>query len=418
MPAKKSAGGPIRRRQIQTTNGTQIPASLLGRMQEFNKIHGEGTAVIASQIPAAKHIPFGIFTLDMALCGGLPEGYATMFYGLESSGKTLLCFKAIAGFQRKYPDQYCLFVDAEKLYDKEWARKNGVDTDRCIDVTPDTGEQAIDAIRDFMSDPNIGLVVLDSIPACVPKAVDDRSAEDKTRGALAALMGILCSKILVSWGQERKKGHRVTVIYTNQYRKTMDVKYPGVMHLPGGRQINHLPLTKIKFVGKEEAAEGDFGLDVMAVNEFSFKLEKAKLGQSIREGAFPVILAHGHESGLPIGAVDDAPTVLVYALKFGLVTGGGAAYRMSHFTDKVFRNYEAISDWLRQNPEEATKVKASIIAAQRISAGLEAFPPDGYLCGLRNARTQVPFIPVVQPAADAPNADSDVEIVEADASED
>jgi recombination protein RecA len=386
MPAKS---GPARTRTTSPSRAGREALDAAPTSDELQKmeaeivsVHGQGVVVRGDKMPRANHSPCGAFALDLGLCGGFAEGYAGMIYGFESSGKTLVALLAIAGFQKKHPNKLAVFVDAEKLYDPEWAKRLGVDTRRLRVITPDTGEQAVDTLAAMMAVDVVGFAVVDSVPTCVPKAVMDRSAEDKTMGALAALMGVMCSKIITSWGRERRRGHYVTVLLLNQWRMKVGFVLGDPRTLPGGRQINHLPTTKIAMKGKEEEGKDEEGDKVRTGTELFFKFEKTKHGKSINEGAFTVVLADGHESGLPPGTVDDSATVAVYCFKFGLATGSGGRYRLADFTEDTFRKKEDIAKWLRDNPYEQKLVRATIIAAMRMRHSLEPLPPDNSLEGL------------------------------------
>ncbi len=405
MPAK--AKGPARVRKIvaQATTVLQGKATRLlltpemqSALAHLHKTHGEGLVVKGNKIPPAKHSPTGVFPIDLALCGGFAEGFASMLYGFESSGKTLLALLAAAGYQKKHPDKVVVFVDAEKLYNPEWATLLGVDTERLHVVTPDTGQQAVDTIRELLKVDMVGMIILDSIPACVPLEVDERSAEDKTMGALAALMGILCSKIIVSWGSQRRRGHYVSVLLLNQNRmKIGGFVRPGMpppTTLPGGRQINHLPTTKLALrkIFAQATKKGKDGQDVNDKKpkfiEIGFKLEKKKHGGVIDEGAFMVVTAGGH--ALPPGTVDDAAAVVSYAFRFNLATGGGGHFRLQHFTDEVFRKKEHLIQWVREEPEQAALLRATIIAAMRKQNGMNPFPPDDSLEFIQNISLKIP----------------------------
>lgn len=379
--AKKSAkaapakDAPARRRGIATeAEGGEWAALEASITQE----RGEGVVYNAIDIPAACHIPTGAFTLDFGLLGGIAEGNCTMFVGKESSGKTTMTMKAVAGYQKKHPTKIVVWVDTEILFDRDWAKVQGCDLRRLKLIQPATGEEAVDLISAAMGAIEVGMVVLDSVPGCVPKAVDDRSAEDKTRGALAALMGILCSKALLSWSAERKRNHRVTLILINQYRAGMDM-YGPAQTSPGGRQINHLPTTKIEIKNKPEMGEDKYGNEVVDYNDHSFALTKTKHGASIKQGMFQMVINPDMDPDMEQGTFDDYKTVITFAKRFGMLAGGGGKYRVPLITEETFPTYDAIYTYLRQNRFEYNILKASIIAMQRVVKGLDLIPPDGYL---------------------------------------
>jgi RecA/RadA recombinase len=408
MPAKSK---PARYR------GPSIPESLRARIEAINKQSGGQVARLGTSVLRYNCIPPGPLSLAMALLGGPPEGQATMVYGYESGGKSLLLNLCIAGFQAKHVNQFAVVVDAEKLYDKDWAERLGVDLSRLIVIEVATGEEAADNIRTFMADPNVGFVGLDSIPACVPRGTaynkkgdkeEARSTEDKTMGSLAALMGQMNSMILLSWGEQRRLGHQVTVMTINQWRNKIGGFSKDPRHLPGGFQINHLPSTKIE-VKKGDMTEEttDASLEQVKRREFHFKIDKRKHGQSIDRGAYTIVLAPDSEDGLPQGAIDDYATTRIYAQKFGLFSGSAGRYKFPLFTEATFAKHVDAERWLRDNPDSYRLIRATIIAAVRVAAGLDPVPPDDYLEGVRNVSTLLPELPSAAAVQDA------VELVEA-----
>lgn len=375
MAAKKK---PAKKTEKKTSEGEGAIGEWDALEASIIKDRGEGVVYDAINIPAAIHIPTGAFTLDFGLLGGVAEGFATMFLGKESSGKTTMALNTVAQYQKKYPNKLAVWVDTEALFDRDWAAAMGCDLKRLKLIQPATGEEAVDLIAAAMCALEVGIVVLDSVPGCVPKAVEERSAEDKTRGALAALMGVMCSKILLTWSAERKRGHRVTFIPINQYRAGMDMYGPAVTS-PGGKQINHLPTTKIEIKNKPEMGEDAYGNEIVNFNDHSFQLTKTKHGASIKQGMFQMVINPDFDEDMPQGTFDDFKTVVTFAKRFGMLAGGGGKYRVPIITEETFATYDAIYTFLRQNRYQYNILRASIIAMQRSLKGLTLVPPDGYL---------------------------------------
>jgi recombination protein RecA len=348
-------------------------------LADIRKNKGENSVLPASQIPIANHIPTGSFILDFALLGGIPEGFPTMIYGLESSGKTTILKKVVGCFQRKHPDKQVVWIDSEGMFDPQWATQLGVDLDRLLVHRPETGQEAVDVMEAMMGAWETGMVVLDSIPGCVPFNIIQKSAEDMTMTELARLMGVMCSKLTASYQAERKRGHFVTNLFVNQFRfKVGGLVLGDPRTLPGGRQINHIPTTKIEIKNKEEHGKDRYDNDVVEHNAHEFKITKAKHGSSIRSGEFRMMINPDNADGVPQGTIDDADTVCVYAKKMGMLTGGGAAWRVDGI-DRKFGNIASIVTHLRETPEEYVRLCQQVIAAQRQSKGLPLLPPDGYL---------------------------------------
>jgi protein RecA len=363
------------KKKVETSSGSEFDSIV----SSLRKTHGDGIVHSAIDTPPVSHCPTGAFTLDLALCGGIPEGKATMVYGKESSGKTTLCKKIVANYQQKYPDRKVVWVDSEKMFDPLWASQLGVDVDALFVHDPESGEQAVDTISALMKAEETGLIVLDSIPACVPMAIEDRSAEDKTMGALAALMGTLCSKIIVNWNVESKRSHEVTVLLINQLRDNLAFgKNPD--KLPAGRQINHLPTTKIKLRGQKFKDKDRFGNEVPDYDEIGFKLEKTKHGVSITEGMFTLCLNPDNNRGTDPYEFENTQTILAYAKKFGLYSGGGSKWSAPLIGMEVSKASEA-EEWLSQNKDKQLDLAATIISMMRESKNLPSLPKDGYLLG-------------------------------------
>lgn len=349
--------------------------------QQIGKERGEGIVLNSGDLPRACHIPTGAFTLDFATLGGFPEGHATMLYGVESSGKTTMMLKAVAGYQKKHPDKIVVWVDTESMFDRDWAAQLGCDLSRLELIQPETGEEAVDLLVAAMGALEVGMVIMDSVPGCVPQTILERSAEDQTMAVLARLMGTLCSKILMSWGKERRRGHRVTVGIINQIRLKVGFVLGNPQTLPGGRQINHLPTTKVAIKNKEIKGKDAYENEVILTNDHSFDITKAKHGASIRSGEFQMVISPDLDPELDQGQFDDYKTVLTYAKKFGLLTGGGGAYRIPLIVDEVFGKHEQAIAYFKEYDAPYQRLRASIIACQRFSKGLPMLPPDNYLCG-------------------------------------
>ena len=375
----------------RNARSTPLPKDIQEMLAEVEEVTKEKNLVtIGAKARVCNRIPTGIFLLDYALLGGLPEGYNIMCSGKESSGKTTNTLKAIAQFQKKYPNKFAAIVDVEGLVDPVWAEKLGVDMSRVVYTSPDRGEQAVDLIEDFLGRKSIGFIFLDSVPACVPQTVLEKSSEDDTMAALARLMGKMCSKVTMKKNAMLKEGHRPTFVYSNQIRLKVGFSMGSPNTLGGGRQINHLPTTKLEYARIKDIKRKDkHGFDVTDHTEMKFKITKIKHGQCIDEGVFRLIACSDHKSGFPEGDVDDVGTVATYAKKIGFIRGGGSTWRL--FTENVkdckdiesftkFKTLTQLTDFLHHNEEELLTLKKSIIAFRRLEANVGgALPPDGFL---------------------------------------
>ena len=67
-------------------------------------------------------------------------------FGPESSGKTTLMLHVIANAQKA--GGLAAFIDAEHALDPAYAKKLGVNLDDLLVSQPDSGEEALDHLRD------------------------------------------------------------------------------------------------------------------------------------------------------------------------------------------------------------------------------------------------------------------------------
>src|SRR6185503_8872077 len=375
---------PARRRNAPPSDDTEI-GKLVADVH--NKM-GEGTMLLGSQMPSFTHIPFHCFILDFATLGGYPEHCGHMLYGNENCGKTTLTLKAIASGQQKYPNDWAVLVDVEKKFDPVWARRHGVNLDKIRIVRPGTGEKAVDIIEASCRAKEVFMVALDSIPGLLPFNILDKSAEDKTMAERARLVGLLCSKLQQAWIDEQQRDHRFTFLCINQYREAIGKFSPHggtPTSLPGGRFQNYMVDTKLE-IRKQEIMEDRGGFQTHIRNEHSFKFTKSKCGFSIKSGDFVMVMDDaGREDGLKTGDYDDYKTLVTYAKKLGIVTGGGTKWTLlyphgpTNKSHPVFSNLDAMMRGIRDNQEYDLATRQLCIMIKRRQTKLPALPPDRFL---------------------------------------
>ncbi|MBO7078455.1 MAG: hypothetical protein J6W64_01435 [Bacilli bacterium] len=204
-------------------------ASILETVKRLNKEYKTDKLIIKSNvIPHYDRLPTAALGMDYPLFGGLPLGRICVYSGLQHSGKTTAACCELAAYQRKYPDRTCVFVDAEHSLDLKFqANMNGLDLDKLYYVNVPagmSGEQVCDLIIELQKSDDIGMIVLDSLPALIPAAVlESDLTEDKgMRGTIAKklypflneMQGLLAEKnnILICINQVRDDGKTFTGI--------------------------------------------------------------------------------------------------------------------------------------------------------------------------------------------------------------
>lgn len=148
-------------------------------------------ASFASDLPKVERLSTGSLSLDFTLNGGLPKGKIAEFYGPSGGGKSTLALSVIAAQQEQWKkddlDYYAMYLDLERSANTDYFEAVGVDTDRLIIVTPVSGEQAIDMVRDAVEISPTKLFVLDSLAAMVSAKEIDAGAGDSVPAATARI---------------------------------------------------------------------------------------------------------------------------------------------------------------------------------------------------------------------------------------
>lgn len=346
---------------------------------EINATYGDRTIRRAAVLPRFTHIPTGIFALDMALFGGLAEMTASQVVGWESSGKTTLSYKQCAEAQRKYSDDVVAWVDTDNMFDPAYAKMLGVDLERVALIQPDSGEMAVDSAVALAGCKEVVLVILDCIASLVPQKIIDESVVDAQVAVVARLTGKLCSKIQNAFMAERKRGHVFSFLSVNQFRFKVGVVFGDPRILPGGVQQNYFHMTRLEMKNKPKLTKNDLGQESVYENNYSFTVQKSKVGATIKHGEFTMSADPAHPAGM--FKLLEFDTLRDYGKRMGFVQGDK---KLSIPEWRIERPTQALlEEALAADEKMALWLKQKCIAAARERQQLPPFPRDGYLCGLR-----------------------------------
>lgn len=169
--------------------------ALSAALSQIERQFGKGAVMkmneSAGPMPA---ISTGSLGLDIALgIGGLPLSRICEIYGPESAGKSTLCLQLVAEAQKK--GLSAAFIDAEHALDPVYAEKLGVDLDELLVSQPDTGEQALEITDMLVRSNSVGLIIIDSVAALVPRAEIEGEMGDSHVGLQARLMSQALRKL-------------------------------------------------------------------------------------------------------------------------------------------------------------------------------------------------------------------------------
>jgi recombination protein RecA len=301
------------------------------------------------------YVPTASLGLNMLLGGGIGIGKQTTFYGNESAGKSAFCLQTI-GINQKL-GKVCAYIDAEKTFDKDWARRLGVNTDELLVSQVSSISDYTNIAIDFIK-AGVELIVVDSTSALMPRSFfeDDGTLKDFDRtgqiGQFARELGQSCRMI-------QGENFTCAMIHISQVR--MDLAgFKPAMKASGGKEVGHADTLRIRMLssksdtysikGKIEVAgqlmEENIGRKV------KWSIEKNKQNGHFGEGDYDLYFR-----GSNVG-IDRLGEVLDYGIKYGLVRKGGA---WIYLYDEKFQGRDKAADYLRENPEVVEKLEAEIL---------------------------------------------------------
>jgi len=140
--------------------------------ESVDKQFGKGSVILFgedSDLFNIKVIPTGIFSLDRSLgIGGIPRGRMIEIYGPNSTGKTTLALYVAASAQKQ--GEIVAYLDLENSLDRNLANDLGVNVDSLLFSQPDCAENALEILEYLVRSGEVGLIVVDSVAALVPRA--------------------------------------------------------------------------------------------------------------------------------------------------------------------------------------------------------------------------------------------------------
>jgi recombination protein RecA len=111
----------------------------------------------------------------------------------NSSGKSTLCQFIAAEVQRE--GDVAAYIDMEHALDPVYAARCGVNIDYLLISQPDTGEQALEILETLVKSGAVGVVLVDSVAALVPRAEIEGDMGDSSMGMQARLMSQALRKL-------------------------------------------------------------------------------------------------------------------------------------------------------------------------------------------------------------------------------
>lgn len=313
--------------------------ALTAAMGQIEKAFGKGAIM---RLGDGSHlnvemVPTGSLGLDIALGGGFPVGRISEIYGPESSGKTTVALSAIASAQRE--GRQCAFIDAEHALDPRYAQQLGVDIDNLLISQPDTGEQALEITDALVRSGAVGLIVVDSVAALVPKSELEGEIGDAQMGLQARMMGQAMRKLA---GEVSKT--KTIVIFINQLRMKIGVMFGNPETTTGGNALKFYASVRLD-VRSRTIKEGD----QITGKDTTIKVVKNKVSPPFKQASYRLMFGQG---------ISRSDEILELGVKLKLINKTGAWY--DYLGEKLGNGRNNAVTWLNEHPDIAAEIEGQI----------------------------------------------------------
>jgi recombination protein RecA len=331
-----------------------INSDALKVVAQLNKKYGANTVVAANNVVATQRVTSGSLTLDVVLGGGWPMNRWVELVGEASHGKTAIALRTIAANQKVNPDFTAVWIAAED-FDSKYAELCGVITERVILVETNSMENAYEAVIKFMESKAVDMVVIDSLPALVPGAEDEKEMDEFTVGRGALITNKFFRKVASATKRDLIESERpVLGMMINQYRMKIGVMHGDPRTTPGGLGKDYAYSVRCE-IKRDEWLEVGTGQD------------KRRVGQTIRVRTIknktypPQQTAYlDFSDGGPVdaGGYDSGKEIVALSILNGIVDRRGG---WMYYGDRKWQGAQALIDSLREEVDLRAELTAAVM---------------------------------------------------------
>ncbi len=257
----------------------------------------------------------GSLTYDICTGGGWAVGRHNHISGIQSSGKSTVSLLTVKQFQDSGDNRATLIIDSEYSFDRKYAEKLGVDLSKVIIIQPDDLSQGHDVLMSVLKRDVIGLFIVDSIAALLPKSVIENEADASNIGKHAQAIG---NMFKISNSYVGKQG--VTALWINQIRDQIG-GYGGGTTIPGGKAQGFYSSIMIDVFRGSKVDNGDGTF----TNRGKIRVTKNKTAPPYAEGEYEMT----HGAGINVES-----EVLEYGVKSSVLYKKGHSF----YYDDTFEN--------------------------------------------------------------------------------
>lgn len=315
-------------------------------LELISKEHGDKVIKTLSQMRTETLSGYstGSLWLDWAInaeAGGILKGHVTEFYGQYSTGKTTLALGVCANVTAN--KKHVIYFDAEHSLQTANAVNAGVDEKYFTRIRERDGRQAAAMMEQLIKTGEVGLVVVDSVPAWQP-LLDPKKGQDEVdftkpkmafhasfvSAALPHLAALCCA-------------HDTALLLLNQERKNL-TGYGSPTSAYGAEVIKHVDSVRVRCTGRVASTSSRINdTDGNIVGQYTeIVVDKNKTAVPMRQASLPLFLGRGVNPYLELAVISQEIGIVDGAAgRFKWKESGEAiAYGINAFTQKLYEDVD------------------------------------------------------------------------------
>jgi len=322
---------------------------------KLDKKFGDGTVRLFVEVeyPEVETISTGSLKLDRAIGGqkkilGIPRGRVSILWGPKGAGKSTVSYHIINNAQRL--GLKAALVDWEFSFDPAYAQACGVDIETLLFVRTykeETGamfsaEDGWEIIETLVNTGEVGLVVVDSIDAMVPRAELDGEYGESHPGLKARINGQAMRKLLGAL-----RIHETALVAITQHHYKVMQRFGDPRTMSGGESLKHAASLRVDMTPTKQ--EKDRGEAIARLSRCYVKWNKIAPPSGVAE----ITIRYGEGISLETELLD-------MACELGVINKRGAYY---YFTEDEYIQGKANAvQHLKDNPDLSMGLREQITA--------------------------------------------------------
>ena len=331
--------------------------------------------VVDPEAEAIPRVPSGLIELDNLFgwgprlngegwtCG-VPVGRIVEVFGKEATAKTTLCLTLALAYQKA--GLRTVFLDYEQVLDWIYVGRLGLKFDLrnpekelCSIFQPRCLEDGLNAAMELIETGEVGLLVVDSVTAMVPKAELEGEVGDQFMGLQARLMSQTCRQMVGKIARAR-----TTAVFINQVREKIGVMFGNPETTTGGRALKFYSSVRLE-MSRASSTGKDGSSDV------KIRFRKQKTAPPVGE---PTAIYRVH----PGQGFDRVQEVVRLGIHFGVIAKEKGEWKIGKVS--VGRTNADVDKAIREKPDViddlAEEIRNRMRKGEPVSPGLDGGNPE------------------------------------------